>query len=131
MATQKSASKRNLTPREPGETLDESQLPEQAAEGNEPETPEVAEPEGLTDDLKAYIDAQVAAQTKANLKAARREDMLAKRNAKRRDEADLPTQEEAKKLAEKSKRAVLSKDGYVVPINPEDVRRAGNAPLLR
>lgn len=127
MAT-KPAAKRNLKPQEPGAPVDEDQMPEQAADEQDVEAKiaEVPAPKGLTDELKEYIAAQVAEGVKAGVKAQRREDMLAKRAAKQAADKDLPSQKEAMVLAEESKRAVLSRDGYVVPTNPEDVRRAGN-----
>lgn len=122
------ANKRNLKAQEPGSSVDQNQMPDQAEDDQETEAqePEAAAPDGLTDELKAYIAQQVAEGVKAGVKAQRREDMLAKRAAKLAGDKDLPTQAEAMETAEKSKRAVLSRDGYVVPTNPEDVRRAGN-----
>lgn len=102
--------KKNLTPKTPGTAPAEDQMPPQAdAEQAAPAEDEVE----VTPEIQALIDRKVAEAAGAAVRADRQAQKEAR--MRRKDPANLPTQEEAMEQMKKTGRSVLSQDGYVVP----------------
>lgn len=129
MAEQRKSGKRNLNVQTPGEAPEPEQQPpqEELLENTQGDIPPEDGDEQITltkAELRDMVSGMVESEAARAVKAYRREQMQPKVK-----DVNLPDQSEVK--VENIRRAVLSKQGYVVPLVAESDRRRMEAEVKR